>query len=88
MTKLIDLERNVRKMDLLKSLSFANIFDFSFCSYSSIEAYAKYASESLEFKLNLFRINAYKWGARTEKSLGAPAASVTPLVTMRQKAFI
>ena len=69
MIKLVDLERNVR-IDIFKSLSFTNIFDFIFCSFSSIEAYAKYASESLEFKVDLFRINAYNWVVRTEKSLG------------------
>ena len=58
MTKLVHQECNVR-MDLLKSLSFANNIDFSFCSFSSIEAYAKYASESLEFNRYLLRINTY-----------------------------
>ena len=55
MTKFVDLERNVR-IDLLKSLSFANIFDSSFCSFSSIEAYAKYASESLDSNWTFFEL--------------------------------
>ena len=68
MTKLIDQERNVR-MDLLKSFSFTNIFDFSFCSFCpDAEAYKKYTSESLKIKLDLFQINAYNWGTRAVNS--------------------